>query len=47
MPAASSPDEIGTVVSGAFAELAADTTEATHQLDEFLEFAGGVDAYPD
>jgi hypothetical protein len=43
MPVGSSPDEIGAVVTGAFAELAADTSEAIHQLEEFLEFAGGVE----
>ncbi|MFI5708878.1 hypothetical protein [Kribbella sp. NPDC051620] len=31
------------MVAGAFAELARDTSAVTHQLDEFLEFVGGVD----
>ena len=42
IPTASTPDEIGAVVSAALAEAAEDTSEPTHQSDEFLEFAGGV-----
>jgi hypothetical protein len=42
-PVASTPDEIGAVVAGMLTELAVDSSEPAHLLDEFLEFAGGVD----
>lgn len=42
-PAASTPDEVGAVVAGLLTELAEDSSEPVHSLNEFLQFAGGLD----